>query len=416
MRRLECFRRAERDRRDLDVLAHRANHLPDSTSTERLARLLKHAQLAVVLVLSLTLPAGAQEDDPESIDDARAQRETAQAEAAEVAAELELLQAEDEEVHTALVAMDAAVTFQQERVEVARADIAAARLELARREAEVVATEITITQTQDRAARLAVDSYIGSVDPSTIWLSSDDIASAAREDAYLALASGELDDVADELERLRTEQETAALAAEDLRADLVVLEADLAEQLGVLEERRAVQETIRAELLGRIDAVESRHDALEAESAELTTWIQEETARQSARITTPSGLGFVMPTAGSVGSGFGPRFHPILGYSRMHNGVDIGAPTGQTVVAANSGVIIYAGWRGGYGNAVVIDHGGGVTSLSAHLSVLDATVGHTVERGERVGGVGSTGLSTGPHLHYEIRRNGVPVDPLGYLP
>ncbi|MDH3707692.1 MAG: peptidoglycan DD-metalloendopeptidase family protein [Acidimicrobiia bacterium] len=377
---------------------------------------LRRPALVAGLAMVIAVPVAAQSDDPDSIDEARTQREKAQSEAAEVAAELELLAAEDDEVLAALQAMQAAVAFQQAKVDAARADIVNARIQLRQREAEERRTEAAIAHLEAQAAILAVDSYVGRADPSELWLSAHDIGAAARESAYLALASGEVSDVADELEQLRSEREAATLAADELRDELVTLEVELADHLAVLEERKAVQEEIRIELQGRIEVVEARQDALEAESAALTEWIRTETARQSALLTTPSSAGFVMPTAGGIGSGFGPRLHPILGYARMHSGVDMGGPTGQTIVSSNSGRILYAGWRGGYGNAVIIDHGGGVTSLYAHMSAIDASTGQSVGRGERIGAVGSTGLSTGPHLHFEIRVNGEPVDPLRYLP
>lgn len=378
--------------------------------------MLRRPLAVLVVALGVAVPVSAQSDDPDSIDDARTQREHAQAEAAEVAAELELLEAEDAEVLTALQAMQAAVSFQQAKVDAARADIVNARLQLRQREAEERRTEVAIGELEAQAALLAVDSYVGRADPSAVWLSADDLGAAARESAYLALASGEVSDVADELEQLRSEREAATLAADALREELITLEVELADHLAVLEERKAVQQQIHTELQGRIDEVEARQDALEAESAALTEWIRTETARQASLITTPSSSGFVRPTNGSIGSGFGPRLHPILGYARMHSGVDISGATGQTIVSANGGRILYAGWRGGYGNTVIIDHGGGVTSLYAHMSSIEASTGQSVGRGERIGGVGSTGLSTGPHLHFEIRVDGEPVDPLRYIP
>lgn len=110
-------------------------------------------------------------------------------------------------------------------------------------------------------------------------------------------------------------------------------------------------------------------------------------------------------------SGFGMRFHPILGFSRMHQGVDFGAATGTPVLASAAGRIIQAGWGGGYGNVIRIDHGRGLVTRYAHLSRLIAKPGQMVSQGQTVGLVGSTGLSTGAHLHYEVWQNGKPVDP-----
>lgn len=112
-----------------------------------------------------------------------------------------------------------------------------------------------------------------------------------------------------------------------------------------------------------------------------------------------------------ISSGFGPRLHPILRYSRMHQGIDFAAGTGTPVLASASGRIIRAGWGGGYGNIVMIDHGKGIVTRYAHLSKIDAKQGQRVEQGQRIGRVGSTGMSTGPHLHYEVWQNGKPVDP-----
>ncbi len=116
-----------------------------------------------------------------------------------------------------------------------------------------------------------------------------------------------------------------------------------------------------------------------------------------------------------VGSGHGPRVHPIHGDVRMHHGVDMGAPAGTPIGAFAAGTVVEAGRRGGYGNLVVIDHGNGITSRYAHQSVLDVEVGQAVTAGQVVGRVGSTGASTGPHLHFEIRRDGASIDPAPYL-
>jgi murein DD-endopeptidase MepM/ murein hydrolase activator NlpD len=118
------------------------------------------------------------------------------------------------------------------------------------------------------------------------------------------------------------------------------------------------------------------------------------------------------PTDGSPTSGFGTRIHPIFGDPRHHAGIDIPGPTGQPVLAAAGGVVTAAGDRGGYGLSVEVDHGGGVSTLSAHLSGIDVAVGQRVGEAQRIGRLGSTGQSTGPHLHFEVRLRGVATDPL----
>jgi murein DD-endopeptidase MepM/ murein hydrolase activator NlpD len=117
--------------------------------------------------------------------------------------------------------------------------------------------------------------------------------------------------------------------------------------------------------------------------------------------------------AARISSGFGMRRHPILGYSRMHQGVDFAAPTGTPIFAAGEGRIAFAGTRGGYGTTVVINHAGGVSTLYAHLSAIQRGLrpGSLVRQGQVIGRVGSTGMSTGPHLHFEVRRNDRPLNP-----
>ncbi len=120
---------------------------------------------------------------------------------------------------------------------------------------------------------------------------------------------------------------------------------------------------------------------------------------------------FSWPASGPITDPFGMRMHPITHVWKMHTGMDIGAPMGSTITAAAGGKIIYAGWEGGYGNTIIIDHGGNTSTLYGHCSQLFVSEGQEVQRGQAIGAVGSTGESTGPHLHFEIRINGVPVDP-----
>lgn len=116
-----------------------------------------------------------------------------------------------------------------------------------------------------------------------------------------------------------------------------------------------------------------------------------------------------------VTSGFGSRWHPVLGGYRFHAGIDLAAPTGTAIVATSPGAVVAAGWCGGYGQCVTIDHGGGVMTLYGHLSRIDVAPGQQIARGQSIGLVGSTGRSTGPHLHYEVRINGTAVNPADYL-
>lgn len=125
----------------------------------------------------------------------------------------------------------------------------------------------------------------------------------------------------------------------------------------------------------------------------------------------------VWPVAGDISDGFGGRSNPFGGGSyELHSGQDINAERGAEVVAAANGRVVFADWQGGYGQLVTIDHGGGLTTRYAHLSKIEVRAGDWVSRGQRIGAVGSTGRSTGPHLHYEVRINDEAVNPRAYLP
>jgi len=137
-------------------------------------------------------------------------------------------------------------------------------------------------------------------------------------------------------------------------------------------------------------------------------WIDAANAGQPA----PVYSGTMLPVAGHITSYFGYRYHPILHFTRFHAGVDIGAGWGSPIVAAGDGQVVGAGWAGGYGRQVRIAHAGGLMSSYSHMSEIVAAPGSFVHAGQVIGYVGSSGLSTGPHLHYEVRRQGVPVNPL----
>jgi murein DD-endopeptidase MepM/ murein hydrolase activator NlpD len=137
-------------------------------------------------------------------------------------------------------------------------------------------------------------------------------------------------------------------------------------------------------------------------------WIDAANAARPA----PVESGMMMPARGPITSYFGYRYHPILHFTRFHAGVDIGASWGSPIVAAGDGRIVAAGWAGGYGREVQIAHGGGLVSLYGHMSEIVAAPGSFVRQGQLIGYVGSSGLSTGPHVHFEVRQGGQPVNPL----
>jgi murein DD-endopeptidase MepM/ murein hydrolase activator NlpD len=200
---------------------------------------------------------------------------------------------------------------------------------------------------------------------------------------------------------------------EQKKNEIALLTQQLYAQKADYQNQAGSQQSLIVRLQGDRRALEVAETQLEKDSQNITVLIQQKlmagrgVGRGSGRM--------IFPCNAVVTSGFGWRIHPILGYKRFHTGIDFGADYGTPINAADSGSVIFAGWYGGYGNAVVIDHGGSITTLYGHASQLYVSEGQTVKRGQAIAAVGSTGLSTGPHLHFEVRQNGEPTDPAPYL-
>ncbi len=163
-------------------------------------------------------------------------------------------------------------------------------------------------------------------------------------------------------------------------------------------------------------ALEAAEEQLAKDSDNIVLLIQKRLGVRNPGVGVQKGKGLLSyPCDGEMTSGFGYRMHPILGYSRFHSGLDFGADYGTPIRAAAPGKVLFAGWYGGYGQTVILDHGNNVTTLYGHTSEIYISEGQTVPRGTPIAAVGSTGLSTGPHLHFEVRIGGNPVDPQDYL-
>jgi murein DD-endopeptidase MepM/ murein hydrolase activator NlpD len=180
-----------------------------------------------------------------------------------------------------------------------------------------------------------------------------------------------------------------------------------------IESQRSAQQQLLDTAISDKELNERGYRELEENSRQIQRIIRNIQAGKSGVL--GSGI-YIWPTSGPITSPFGWRTHPIFGTQRFHSGIDIGADYGDPVVAADGGVVIYADWMGGYGKAVVIDHGGGFSTLYAHNSELLVSEGQKVYKGQQISRVGSTGYSTGPHLHFEVREGGSPVNPVAYLP
>jgi murein DD-endopeptidase MepM/ murein hydrolase activator NlpD len=203
--------------------------------------------------------------------------------------------------------------------------------------------------------------------------------------------------------KVETVTRTIAVRTAEVRAEkqrLLISEKGLAAARGRKKEKLASVQESKAEFLHEVAG-------LQAASSQVSAQIQ--ASGSSSYDSTPSSSGLIWPVNGPVVSGFGMR------WGRMHEGIDIAVPYGTPIHAAASGTVIFSGWMSGYGNFVIIDHGGGMATAYGHQSSIAAGNGQSVSQGQVIGYVGCTGHCFGPHLHFEVRINGTPVDPLGYL-
>ena len=390
--------------------------------------------LALVgLVLSLVVVAPAAADDPSDekasvdariaslqadITASKAREGVLTSQLSAVVAELEGAQSAVDEAEAAVGTLEAELSSARTRLDVLteRLDAQTRKLERLRSEYEKA---VAILEARVRAA------YIDEPPDMLAFLVSASSFDEVIDNVELLTRIGRQDKrIAQQVERARDRtaaERRATIVTKREQAAAVAVIADRTDEARAARDRLAGERDRLAamENLKQIALAESREtreryldevDGLLAQSAALAEQIRG--AQQGAGTTgngQPSAAGLIWPCDGVVVSGFGMR------WGRMHEGIDIGCAYGTPNRAAASGTVIYAGWLGGYGNLVVVDHGNGLSTAYAHASSILVSVGQSVSQGQTVSLVGSTGHSTGPHLHFEVRVNGVAVDPLPYL-
>jgi murein DD-endopeptidase MepM/ murein hydrolase activator NlpD len=392
--------------------------------------MVRRAALVLVLAVVAAAPAGADTivERKQSVDAriaalgeqvAETQREEAslRAQVESTSAEIRSLAQRVSDISTELEPLERELELRRERLrrlnELFR--LQTERLRLLRRQ-----HSIALHRLGDRVDRLYRQEQ---VDTLSLLLSSTSFTDALDLFDYLRRIADEDKRVANEVgaakKRVRAQREETRTTRKRHRQETRVV-AVRVDQIHSLRDRLAASrsglvaaQVQRQQDLAELSAAEREHlaemEALQQVSAELAAKIQAAQAAAGTGGGSPSASGYVWPVLGPVTSPFGWR------WGRMHEGIDIGAASGTPIRAAAAGTVIYAGWLGGYGNLTVIDHGGGVATAYGHQSSLAAGNGTYVAQGQVIGYVGSTGHSTGPHLHFEVRVNGVPQDPLGYL-
>ena len=373
---------------------------------------------ALVLALSMlaTLFGPLEGASAESVASQRQRQASVRKQRAKVAAQLDTLKASDRELENAVEALGAQVKATQSQASAARRAVEAARQAVAQAESELAATQAEIGRMETEVKARAVAAYVRpQADLISSLATSSDLNEATRRTAFLSQVANRGRDVVDQLGAAKEDQEIQQEAARSAREAADKRKADAEAKAAQAQDALLVQARAKAALEGRISEYQRTMSAMAATDASLSALIRSRESSRGAQDGqiidgAASGAGVMWPTRGRVTSEYGYR------WGRMHQGIDIGAGTGTPIVAAKSGEVIVAGTQGGYGNTVVIAHGGGFSTLYGHQSRIAVSDGAQVQRGQVIGYVGNTGNSTGPHLHFETRVNGSAQNPRRYLP
>lgn len=296
-----------------------------------------------------------------------------------------------------------------------RSKLDVARRQQARLELDLAAAQKKLKARKSIAARRIRSIYVsGNETVLSVLVGSRSVADFASRKTLLERIAKHDHELFSDVKVLRDQ-----VAEKKLRQDQVVERvADLkARQVGQQQDLKVAmgeKKTVLDRLRNQRDQLEEELEAMQRESSRIEAQIRAYMRTNAGRVSPYKGR-FMLPVNGRFSSPYGYRIHPISHVRKLHTGQDIAAPHGTTIRAAGPGVVMSTGWRGGYGNTVIIDHGGGISTLYGHCSRILARPGQKVSAGTPIAAVGSTGYSTGPHVHFEVRVNGRPVNPRAYL-
>ena len=222
-------------------------------------------------------------------------------------------------------------------------------------------------------------------------------------------------EILDDMENKKNEIKTTSEKLQKQQKEYATMKRSQTQVATILENTKTVRENYIAKLSDQERELQTQIDEYNARYAQINAEILEIALSGIDTKYIGGELAWPVPGYTRISSSYGMRYHPILHINKLHTGVDISAPMGANFIAANDGIVTKAELNSAYGNMVIIDHGGGVSTLYAHGSEILVHVGQVVKRGESILKVGSTGYSTGPHAHFEVRLNGVVTDPLPYI-
>lgn len=325
--------------------------------------------------------------------------------------DLQRIQSQAETVSDQIASIDAQIAAVTAALDASSALVERTRREVAVLQSRVDSKERLQTRLERRSTRLAVDLYkAGPIAGVETLLKAKDFGELGSRLEYLGTAARTSLNTMTAAERVRVELEAEKAVLTAKLAEVRALRAEQISEAQHLADLRSAQDTKLADLRERIAAERVEAEALLARSDEIMAELAPVGASAPSVQPAVGAAGFAWPLQGAVTSGYGPR------WGRMHQGIDVDCVTGAPIRASKGGRVVTATFDDGYGNHLVIDHGGGFASLYAHNSQLFVGAGETVEQGQTIASCGATGAVTGDHLHFEIRVNGSPQDPLAYLP